>query len=46
MQHLNEALVRQHQVEARQKAADDRRARTARREGGRPSLLQRIRGIR
>jgi hypothetical protein len=44
MQHLYEALAHQHHVEARQKAAEDRRARAVRRHGERPSLLRRIVG--
>ncbi|MDQ2649747.1 MAG: hypothetical protein M3Z03_09335 [Actinomycetota bacterium] len=44
MHHLNEALAHHHQVEARQRAAEDRRARDAQRAGERPSVLRRIIG--
>jgi hypothetical protein len=44
MHHLNEALAHTYRVEARQRAADDRRARTVRRATDRPSLLRRIIG--
>lgn len=37
-------LAQERLVDARQRAAEDRRARAARRTNGQPSLLRRIRG--